>query len=73
MSLNNLTNNNLQVGQVLKIPTNAGTNYITYTVKSGDTLYAIANRYNVSIDEIKSFNNLTSNILSIGQILRIPL
>ena len=71
-SLNNLTNNNITIGQVLKVPTNAGTNYITYVVQNGDTLYAIANRYNTTVSEIKSFNNLTSDILSIGQTLRIP-
>ncbi len=71
-SLNNLTSNTLQIGQVLKIPTSAGTNFITYTVKSGDTLYAIARQYNTTVDAIKELNNLTSNTLSIGQILNIP-
>ncbi len=63
---NNLNNNILQIGQVLKIPTS---NSITYTVKSGDSLYSIANRYNTTVDDIKRKNNLNSNILSIGQIL----
>ena len=34
----------------------------TYTVKSGDTLYSIANKYNVSINDIKSLNNLKNNV-----------
>lgn len=38
----------------------------------GDNLYSIANKYNVTVDEIKSANNLTSNLLNIGQILVIP-
>ena len=71
-SLNNLTSNLLSIGQVLRIPTSAGTNYITYKVVSGDTLYALARRYNTTVDEIKNLNNLTSNLLSIGQILKIP-
>lgn len=77
-SLNNLTTNTLQVGQVLQIPgeveedTFPTVDYINYTVKSGDSLYAIARNYNVSVDDIKDFNNLTSNTLSIGQVLRIP-
>ena len=43
-----------------------------YTVKKGDTLYNIAKNYNVSVDEIKSLNNLSSNVLSVGQKLTIP-
>ena len=43
-----------------------------YTVKRGDTLYSIAREYNVTPNDLMSYNNLTSNLLSIGQILRIP-
>ena len=59
-----MTSNNLSVGQVLKIPVRETT---IYTVKRGDTLYSIAREYNTSIDEIMKKNNLTSNLLSIGQ------
>lgn len=47
-------------------------NYITYTVKRGDNLYNIASRYNTSVSAITSLNNLSSNNLSIGQVLKIP-
>lgn len=74
-ALNNLTTNNLSIGQKLKIPSSkeeTGTDYLTYKVVSGDSLYSIARRYNTTVDAIKNYNNLTSNLLSIGQILRIP-
>ncbi len=69
--LNNLTSNNLAIGQELKIPTTT-TNYQTYKVVGGDTLYKIAQEFNTTVDEIKRLNNLTSNNLAIGQELKIP-
>lgn len=66
-SLNNLTSNNLSIGQQLIIPTSSTTNTFTYTVKRGDSLYSIARNYNTTVDEIKRLNNLTNNNLSIGQ------
>lgn len=65
-NLNNLTNNNLSIGQRLKIPSGDS---ITYVVKSGDNLYSIASNYNTTVNTIKQKNNLTSNNLTIGQIL----
>ena len=72
-SLNNLANNNLSIGQNLLIPTNSTNNQITYTVVKGDNLYSIANKYGTTVNEIKQLNNLTSNTLSIGQKLLIPI
>ena len=76
-SVNSLTSNLLSIGQVLIIPsssTNNPTNpsYTTYTVVSGDSLWSIANRFGTTVDAIKTLNNLTSNLLSIGQVLQIP-
>jgi len=73
--LNNLISNTLSIGQVLKIPNSTisqDLSKLTYTVKSGDTLYNIAKTYNTNVDTIKSLNNLTNNILSIGQTLILP-
>lgn len=42
-----------------------------YTVKSGDSLWTIASRHNVSVDNLKKWNNLTSDRISIGQKLHI--
>lgn len=75
ISLNNLTSNTLQIGQQLLIPTtiqNPDTSETTYIVKKGDSLWTIANKYNITVDELKRANNLNSNILTIGQELIIP-
>lgn len=74
-TLNNLSTDTLRIGQVLKVPTGTTlppTNENTYTVKSGDSLWSIANRYNTTVDELKALNNLTSNMLQLGQVLQIP-
>ena len=71
-SLNGLTSNILNIGQVLKIPTPTDYNYFEYTVRSGDTLWVLAQRYGTTVAAIKSLNGLTSDLLSIGQVLLIP-
>lgn len=73
-SLNGLTGNDLRIGQVLKIPTK-GTpdgSYFEYVVRSGDTLWLLAQRYNTTVDAIQNLNGLSGSALSVGQILRIP-
>lgn len=74
--LNNLSSNNLSVGQVLKLSYDAKKEDIKesniYTVKKGDSLWLIANKYGTTVDELKSANKLKSNTLSIGQTLIIP-
>lgn len=70
---NQLTSNFLSIGQRLSIGTPTTTppvdNQTKYIVKSGDTLWSIANRYGVTVSHLKQWNNLTSNLLAIGQIL----
>ena len=69
--LNNLVNDNISIGQNIKIPlteyNEVPTTTINYIVKPGDTLYSIAREYNTTINNIKSKNNLTSNLLLVGQ------
>lgn len=71
-NLNNLTNNLLSIGQVLKIKDSSNNGKTTYTVQKGDSLWVIANKYGITTEELKSYNNLISNLLSIGQVLKIP-
>ena len=73
---NNLTSNNLSIGQLLYIPgiqdVIVDPEFGTYIVKAGDTLYSIASKYGIPVEELKTANNLTSNTLSIGQQLFVP-
>ena len=46
--------------------------YIDHTVRKGETLYGLSRKYNVSVDQLRTWNNLTSNsVLSIGQVIMI--
>jgi N-acetylmuramoyl-L-alanine amidase len=51
-------------------PDNAGYNY--YTVSKGDTLYWIARKHRVSLDELMLVNNLSGSIIRPGEVLVIP-
>ncbi|WP_404331928.1 LysM peptidoglycan-binding domain-containing protein [Mesobacillus maritimus] len=82
-SANNLSSDFLKVGQTLKIPTsgnadtdqaplNTGTENSTYTVVSGDSLSVIAKRFGTTVEALRSANNLSSDFLQVGQVLKIP-
>ena len=53
------------------VATVASGSYVTYQVKSGDTLGGIARRYGTTVNNLKSWNNLRSNTIRVGQRLRI--
>ena len=78
--LNGLKSNNIRAGKSLKVP-GAGMSYSSasgtgtaksHKVKSGDTLGSIASRYGVSVSRLKSANGLNSNLIRVGQVLKIP-
>ena len=83
---NNLKSTNIQVGQKLKVyppenqnvsggnnskPSSNSSGTTTYTVKSGDSLWSIAKKFNVTVDHIKKLNNLKNNDIKVGQKLKI--
>lgn len=77
--------NGLQVGQTLKIPfggvlpqaerpeVTTITETITHKVQAGETLFAIARKYEVSITDLKIWNKMNSNSLALGQELKVQL
>ena len=75
-ALNKLTSNLLQIGQVLLIPVAQGeetpTNTTTYVVQRGDSLYSIAQKYGTTVATLRQLNNLTTDLLQIGQVLKVP-
>jgi len=74
----------LSVGQLIKIPVKPQNqtikeevqdnknNYIEHEVVPGETIYRIAMKYRVSVDEIRDFNNGQADRIMIGQIIKIP-
>ena len=65
----------LSLGQILIVketPITKENDENIYTVKKGDSLYSIAQKFNTTVENIKRANNLASNLLSIGQKLKIP-
>ncbi|MBR5532920.1 MAG: LysM peptidoglycan-binding domain-containing protein [Bacteroidales bacterium] len=78
--LNGLKNSNIRAGKTLKVP-GAGNSSIgtestssakSHKVKSGDTLGSIASKYGISVNALKKSNGLNSNLIRIGQVLKIP-
>ena len=77
--LNGLKDNNIQVGQKLKVTGKASeersekpeAKSSTYTVKKGDSLGAIAERFGVTVDQLRDWNGIKGNNIQAGQKLTI--
>ena len=77
-SANNISGSSIRIGQTLVIPngshgSKASSNRgpVSYKVRSGDTLWEIATKHNVTVANIKKWNNLQSNSLAPGKKLTI--
>lgn len=84
-SLNGIANaNSINVGQVFRIPysssgsgsngsSSSSSSYITYTIKSGDTLSGIAVKYLTTVSTLCSINGISNrNKINVGQVIKIP-
>ncbi|MCQ2576304.1 MAG: M23 family metallopeptidase [Treponema sp.] len=70
IAVNNIGNvRQLSAGQKLKIPSMDG---IYYTVKSGDSINSIAEKYKIKMESLVDVNEITSEVLTSGQTLFIP-
>ena len=56
---------------ILTLGTEVSAEKVTYKVKSGDTLSKIALKYNVNVNDIKSLNNLNSDLILVDQKLTV--
>lgn len=70
--LNGLNGDMLYIGQVLKIPASQAGGYREYTVQAGDSLWLLARRFGTTVEEIMRLNGLTSDLINVGQVLKIP-
>lgn len=74
---NNLTSDVIRTGQVLAVPPPQPTGTprpagSTYIVQAGDQLLVIARRFGLTLNSLKAANNLTSDVVRVGQALFIP-
>ncbi|NQD65605.1 LysM peptidoglycan-binding domain-containing protein [Bacillus haikouensis] len=68
---NDLTSDMIYVNQVLEVSAPATSSAKTYTVQSGDYLSKIGQKFDVYVAELKKWNNLTSDVIHPGQVLKV--
>ena len=71
-SLNNLSSNTIRIGQVLNLPGASSIRISEHTIRSGETLSGIADRYSISLVRLRAANNLSNDRILVGQVLKIP-
>ena len=72
-ALNKLNTNEIYVGQQLILSNDKNSEeYDVYTVKKGDSLWSISQKYDISVKELIELNNLNNLTLQINQKLKVP-
>ncbi len=75
VKLNDISNPNvIYVGEVLQMPgESSGVETTEYTVKAGDTLWAIANKYGTTVSELVKLNDISNpSVIYVGEVLQMP-
>jgi len=77
MRLNGMNSDSkLYVGEKVKIPA-AGETVVasgvakTHTVEKGETLYQLSKKYDVTVNQLRDWNNITGNNIQVGQVLKV--
>ena len=71
-AVNSISSNTIHVGQELTIPGVGAAEQEEHTIRRGETLSEIAQRYQVSLGSLRLANNITNDRIMVGQILKIP-
>jgi N-acetylmuramoyl-L-alanine amidase len=71
-SVNSISSNTIHVGQELTIPGVGVAAQEEHTIRRGETLSEIAQRYQVSLGSLRQVNNITNDRIMVGQVLKIP-
>ena len=71
-SANKISSNTIHVGQELIIPGVDAGEEEEHTIRRGETLSEIAQRYQVTLGSLRQVNNITNDRIMVGQILKIP-
>src|SRR5690606_30293487 len=74
-SHNDLKSDTIRIGQVLKLPgagSMAGPAFVEHKISRGETLSQIAVSYAVPLEEIRRANQLKSDTIRVGQVIKIP-
>lgn len=72
IEINNLKSDILSIGQKLYFQERPNTDYDTYTVVKGDSLWAISRKYDIRVNDLIELNNLSDLNIKIGQTLLVP-
>jgi len=71
-SVNNISSDTIHIGQELTIPGVGAAQQEEHTIRSGETLSEIAQRYRISLASLRQANDIRNDRIMVGQVLKIP-